>query len=320
MAQPGTPSTPALEPATSQPEGFKWNEVPPQPAAPPPPAAPPSLGALAAFVGDWRGVGLNTIFRPESTTTPTPLPTPASSDNVLEINLTAETLSFSKELGRVPNRGMVQGDVFLNGVHYLQSIEDTTTEPHIGVHLEPGLWMIVEPTGDPSVPLSVARMASIPHGTTICAQGLIIPAAAGPPTIPPVDITPFSTGSPGSKISFPSQQATNAATTRIPQDLSSFIAAGTITQDILTDPNTVLRNANRRSERCPDHRNPDRDDTQNSAIRRRDRQHRVPARRPIRGQQSSRARRECSGDPGERDVLDRASRLHRRASRRHRRA
>jgi hypothetical protein len=34
-----------------------------------------------------------------------------------------------------------------------------------------------------------------------------------------------------------------APTARIPQDLTPFIAAGTITQAILSDPNTVLRNA-----------------------------------------------------------------------------
>ena len=32
-------------------------------------------GPLAAFAGTFRGRGLNTIFRPNSTQTPTPLPT-----------------------------------------------------------------------------------------------------------------------------------------------------------------------------------------------------------------------------------------------------
>ncbi len=243
MAQPRVPAPPQLEEGTSQLAGFKWDEVPPRLTVAVAPTPPPSLGPLAAFAGDWRGVGLNTIFRPDSPTTPTPLPTPETGDNVLEINLTSESLSFSKELGRVPNRGMVQADAFLNGVHYLQSIEDVTVEPHTGVHLEPGLWMIVEPTEDPSVPQSVVRMASIPHGTTICAQGLVEPPAAGAPTIAPVDITPFAAGSPASTSRFASQEAANSAAARIPQDLSSFVAAGTITQDILNDPNTVLRNA-----------------------------------------------------------------------------
>ena len=63
----------------------------------------------------------------------------------------------------------------------------------------------------------------------------------GAPTIPPVDITPFQRP-PNSKVPFPSQTAADKDTARIPQDLTSFIAAGTITQAMLTDPNTVLRN------------------------------------------------------------------------------
>jgi hypothetical protein len=102
-------------------------------------------------------------------------------------------------------------------------------------------------TVDPVLGESLVRMASIPHGTTINAQGLAptTPPILGPPTIPKVDITPFVIGSnPKRLIPFPSQIASNPNTPRLPQDLSKFIAAGTITQDILTDPNTVLRNAN----------------------------------------------------------------------------
>src|SRR3954451_485734 len=117
-----------LKVATSLPSGFKIKEVVPQPLGHPPLglAAPaPSLGPLAAFVGNFHGSGFNTIFRPNSTQTPTRLPNgPAVGDNVLQLNLTSETLSFSSSLGSVPNRGMVQGDAFLNGVPYLQSIND----------------------------------------------------------------------------------------------------------------------------------------------------------------------------------------------------
>lgn len=89
-------------------------------------------------------------------------------------------------------------------------------------------------------------MASIPHGTTINAQSfdplLTIP---GPPpfkTLPVVDITPFfiKTGKPAR---FASQTANATNTPRLPQDLTTFIAAGTITQDILDNPNLVLFNA-----------------------------------------------------------------------------
>jgi hypothetical protein len=200
---------------------------------------PPSLGPLAAFTGSWAGTGFNTICRPDSPKTPTPLPIPvAGSDNILELNLTEETLTFSQSLGSVPNRGTLQADAFLNGVPYLQSISDVTVlNQKVGIHLEPGLWMCVPPTVAPAEGQTVARMASIPHGTTIVAQGTssVIP---GKPTIPVVDITPFNAGG---KIKFASQTATDKGTPRIPQDLTAFIAAGTITQAILNDPNTVLR-------------------------------------------------------------------------------
>jgi hypothetical protein len=204
---------------------------------------PPSLGPLAAFVGNWVGRGFNTIFRPDSSKTPTVLPIPVSgSDNVLELNLTTESLSFSASLGSVPNRGSgTQGDVFLNGVPYLQAINDVTIPAHpVGIHLEPGMWVIVPSTTIPVEGTTLVRMASIPHGTTIQAQGTST-SIAGPPTIPAVDITPFLTVG-GTPIPFPSQTAATNGTPRIPQDLTSFISAGTITQAMLTDPNTVIRN------------------------------------------------------------------------------
>jgi hypothetical protein len=207
-----------------------------------------NLGPLAAFKGTFAGHGFNTIFRPDSTTTPTPMPGPVittdPADNVLELNVTAETLSFSDSLGSVPNRGSKsQADIFLNGVPYLQTVNDITTGKPIGIHLEPGLWLQVPSTTHPGEPVTVARLASIPHGTTILAQGVnLVPAVTEKPNIAPIDITPFVGGQPTQKIVFQSQTATNKTTRRIPQDLSAQIIAGTITQAILSDPNTVLRN------------------------------------------------------------------------------
>jgi len=101
--------------------------------------------------------------------------------------------------------------------------------------------VIIPPTTDPAEGPTLVRMASIPHGTTVVAQGKFS-TAQGKPTIPAVDITPFTTAPPNTKIPFPSQTATTNNTARIPQDLTRFIAAGTITQAMLTDPNTLLRN------------------------------------------------------------------------------
>ena len=241
-----SPSVPApLTPATSLPSDFEFGAVHAVPRTTPPPP-PPSLGPLAAFVGNWQGSGFNTIFRPDSPITPTPMPNPIppGSDNVLELNLTSESLSFSESLGTVPNRGMVQADAFLNGVPYLQAIKDVTTGQSVGIHLEPGLWVCVPPTTNPAEGQTLVRMASIPHGTTICAQGTST-SFSGAPTIPVTEITPFFAGNPQNKIQFASQEAENKDTPRIPQDLSAFIKAGTITQEILTDPNAVLRNHNK---------------------------------------------------------------------------
>jgi hypothetical protein len=255
------PDQKILRAAISLPPDFRIDEIKPVPGAGGVAPLPP-LGVLSNFTGEFAGIGFNTIFRPNSgppTTTTFPIPvTPAPptppSENVLELNLTTETLSFSEQLGRVPNRGLeAQNDIFLNGVPYVQAISDVTN-PATGkgdatptpIHFEPGLWMnIPATTTTPVLANSLVRMASIPHGTTINAQGLAPTTSVnGPPNIPSVSITPFIIGSsPHILILFNSQTATNKDTPRIPQDLTNFIAQGTITQAILTDPNTVLREA-----------------------------------------------------------------------------
>jgi hypothetical protein len=228
------------------PSDFVFGELRPDHATAPAPAPAPPLGPLSAFVGDWVGNGFNTIFRPDSTATPTPLPNPVPAqpphDNILELNLTSETLSFSKSLGSVPNRGTgLQPDAFLNGVPYVQSINDITIHGEsVGIHFEPGLWIHIPATTIPKLGETVTRTASIPHGTTIEAQGLVDPAKAGPPTIAAVDITPIINAT-GVPFKFPSQTATDANSLRIPQDLGPFIARKTITQAMLDDPNSLLR-------------------------------------------------------------------------------
>ncbi|MGA2416545.1 MAG: heme-binding protein [Candidatus Sulfotelmatobacter sp.] len=230
------------------PSDFVFGQLRPDHTKPVPPTPPPPLGPLSAFVGDWVGNGFNTIFRPDSTATPTPLPNPVPPpppprDNILELNLTSESLSFSPSLGSVPNRGTAaQPDAFLNGVPYLQTINDITIHGEsVGIHVEPGIWIHVPSTTVPQLGETITRMASIPHGTTIEAQGLVAPAQPGPPTIATLDITPFLTANPATKIKFASQTASNPNTPRIPQDLGPFITRGTITQAMLDDPNSLLR-------------------------------------------------------------------------------
>lgn len=204
----------------------------------------PALGVLSNFQGTFAGKGFNLIFRPQNAATPTPLPNPASgpSDNILELNITTENLAFSASLGSIPNRGLGQGDIFLNGIPYVQTVNDVTNGAPVAIHFEPGIWLAVPATTNPAEASTFARLASIPHGTTINLQGSASAIVAGPPTIPPLDPTPFidATRAP---IRFPSQTVTDKNTFRIPQDLTSHIADGSITQAILDDPNTILRNA-----------------------------------------------------------------------------
>ena len=209
----------------SLPEGFRFGEVPSGApefealAAGLAPADPP-LGPLVAFVREFVGNGFNTIFRPDSVQTPTKLPVtppppPAGIDNILELNLTTESLAFSQSLGTVPNRGTSpQGDIKLNGVPYLQTITDVTSG--VGIHVEPGLWMAVPKTSAPAEGPTLVRMASIPHGTTITAQGTS-KQIAGKPMIPAVNITPFIVGKTQATgpVPFPSQTATDKNTFRI---------------------------------------------------------------------------------------------------------
>jgi hypothetical protein len=120
---------------------------------------------------------VNTIFRPGNGFTS------ALEDNLLEVNLTLETLQFmeSSVLGKVPNRGFDnQKDVFLTGIPYQQTISDQLNEvtgkadlgnKKIDLHFKQWLFMRTPVTGSSkTIPPTISRMGSIPHGTTINAQ------------------------------------------------------------------------------------------------------------------------------------------------------
>ncbi|WQF89801.1 Putative heme-binding protein, predicted [Colletotrichum destructivum] len=200
--------------------------------------APPPLGILARLESrTFSGFGFNTIFRPHGSRTPTklditPPPGPFPDDNILQLNLTKETMKFDKQLGEVPNRGLfTQADINLNGIPYTQEITDAmdkTIKKPPTLHYENGLWMHVPESMTPALPTSLARMGSIPHGTTINAQSFSAPVT--------------SRGAPHIK---KHQTASNKATFRLPQDLTPFTQAETITQEMLDNPNVVLSNANK---------------------------------------------------------------------------
>lgn len=157
------------------------------------------LGLLANLAGTWEGTGFSLISRPDFHD---------QADTYLQLNQTRETLTITPIGATIPNRGFGQDDIDLFGLNYLQRIEDAATGAQL--HLEPGLWMTQPQT---SYPLETAdpgeqiifRMGSIPHGTTLLAEG-VAATFDGPPTLgtstavyassafPSFNSTPFAVG------------------------------------------------------------------------------------------------------------------------------
>ena len=127
----------------------------------------------------WKGVGFNMIWRPDHEQQ-----NHNPNDFFLELNETTETLSFKDITGGVPgrgiaNRGALQKDIQLGGIAYTQEIFDANetqvingVQQPVGLHFEPGVWINVEKTEKPNENASIARMGSVPHGTTINLQGV----------------------------------------------------------------------------------------------------------------------------------------------------
>ncbi len=193
------------------------------------PAGP--LGPLAQLPGTWKGHGFNTIWRPHH----------GGQDRFLELNLTTETLVFTKINGPIPNRGLLMHDIDMFGLTYMQQISETSTGA--GLHIEPGIWANVPPTTNPSEPSTVVRMASIPHGTVILAQGTTQFLNGGPPHIPDNNIIPFFLGSPPPANSdFPSgEQQFPELNLSIPTAFR--LASPGVTQAMVKNPNSVLQAA-----------------------------------------------------------------------------
>jgi hypothetical protein len=217
-------------------ERFSFTPVPPieDPDTQPFADIDDPLGPLAALPGTWKGTGFNTIWRPHF----------KKQDRFLELNLTSETLEFDEIPGEIPNRGLLQKDINMFGLHYLQQISDSTL--NAGIHIEPGIWATVPHTTTPKKPPTVVRMASIPHGTVVLAQGQAS-VLAGPPVIKPVDIIPFGIGDPTSKGTFhqaqqdfPELKLSKPTDFRQPSDASTVPG---IIQAMLKNPNVVLTQA-----------------------------------------------------------------------------
>ncbi len=187
------------------------------------------LGPLAQLPGTWSGQGFNTIWRPHH----------GGQDRFLELNRTTETLVFTTINGAIPNRGLLMADLDMFGLTYMQQIAETASGA--GLHIEPGIWAHVPATTNPSEPATVVRMASIPHGTAILAQGITQYLAGGPPKIPDNNIIPFPIGS------VPPANAEFATAMQEFRELDLAVPTAfrqmspSVTQEMVRNPNHVLQ-------------------------------------------------------------------------------
>ncbi len=200
-----------------------------------PVAEPDELGPLAQLVGggdkaEWQGKGFNTIWRPH------PL-AEGGQDRFLELNLTSEKLVFERIKGKIPNRGLLMPDINMFGLTYLQQIEGT--DPQEGLHIEPGIWVNVPPTTNPAEGPTVVRMASIPHGTAMLAQGSSITVNGGP-HIEENNIIPFQIGTPPPpNADFATAEATFTEL-NLAIDTPFRQKSAAVTQAMVENPNSVL--------------------------------------------------------------------------------
>lgn len=234
--------------------------------------------AIARLVGSFSGPGFNLIFRPNGAQKE------GKGPDLLELNLTHELWTFPTipgDLGKIPNRvaRMGEKDVDLFGIPYTQIVRDVTVtagdlagkripvdrlgnalnpnqnqkvdkSPWISdIHFESGLLLQVERSPPVSNNPTICRMASIPHGTTINAQGppaeqqemagaaLLFPISPKPPASQPFMV---SDGSPGNFSFSEFFDIDNQSKTRLPKDLSAFKKSGSITAEMLKMKLTVF--------------------------------------------------------------------------------
>ena len=184
------------------------------------------LGPLGELPGTWMGHGFNLIARPDHQ---------GGNDIFLELNPTDEHLAMTPIGGAIPNRGSQQDDIELFGLHYLQQISDRATGG--AIHIEPGLWLNVPATTAPAQPATVARLATIPHGTAVLAQGHFLELGGGP-QIHPANTVPFQVGQPepppGTANPFPEYNLAQ------PNQFRTTPTPNGVTPAMVTDPNSML--------------------------------------------------------------------------------
>jgi hypothetical protein len=157
------------------------------------PEATEALGPLAGPVGTWSGIGWNLIAVPNGT-----------GGFKLLVNEIDETITFTPIEALVPNRSNGGGTMLLAGVQYDIKVTDAAEGPNKGnlLHAENGMWlwptnMAPTPGADTATdeiftPITVVRIATVPHGNSVVAIGPF-ETIAGPPDIPDISSLPTPT-------------------------------------------------------------------------------------------------------------------------------
>lgn len=160
---------------------------------------PQATGAtlLADLRGRWVGEGINTLWVPtldggvsQQATPPTYNPPGQPPKPVPQFvsSRTTETLVIEDVLGAVPNKGSKEAFSEL-AAPYEQRVHD---ENGSLIHVESGYWLVTPSTQESATP-SVAKLASIPHGTVALVQGPLSdrqPGTAPVPTPSPASVMP----------------------------------------------------------------------------------------------------------------------------------
>jgi hypothetical protein len=139
-----------------------------------------SLGDLGELTGTWMGTGFSLISLPDPGKDP---------PFRLKLNATREILIFTPIGAKIPDRPRME----FRGLHYFQQTSDAFTSE--ALHLEPGIWL---PIPDTPTQTTIVRLSTIPHGTSLLAQGIAPPTrqkkplCTDPPKIGPANAIPFT--------------------------------------------------------------------------------------------------------------------------------
>jgi hypothetical protein len=182
-------------------------------------SAAAQLGLLADLAGTWEGSGFNLIARPDFHD---------RTDLYLQLSETREHLVFDPIGSAIPNRGFGMDDIELFGLTYLQKISDAASGG--ALHIEPGIWVTqpattFPPESPPAQGQLVSRMATIPHGNSVLAEGI-----AEPFTGPPVLTIP------GSQYSFSRFPSFNSTPFAVPPTAPGIVFNAAGSSEKLTAP------------------------------------------------------------------------------------